>query len=309
MTFPFEYDHGVPLAFGGALPTSRRSTIAHRHPAGPRGSHDVVRVRNAQRPARDPAGVVAHGAVGRGSRRGRPRRRHLHAARDGTAVRRDGAGDGRNPARRVRDSGARQVPGDASAASTPSRRRSSRRRPPPPRDSRSCRSMRTPICATATWGRRTITPARCAAAWSTRGSRRSASAACPPKRPRPRRPGHDHLLRRDDAPDPTLDRPRRRALSGPVYITIDVDGMDPAIMPATGTPEPGGLSWYQILALLRATIARRTVVACDIVELSPIAGAHGAELPLRQAHLQDPDVSVCENECLAVRVRGSRVRS
>ena len=38
-------------------------------------------------------------------------------------------------------------------------------------------------------------------------------------------------------------------------MTIDVDGMDPAIMPATGTPEPGGLSWYEILALLRATMA------------------------------------------------------
>jgi agmatinase len=57
-----------------------------------------------------------------------------------------------------------------------------------------------------------------------------------------------------------------------VYITIDVDGLDPAIMPATGTPEPGGLSWYETLALLRATIGRRTVVACDVVELSPIPG-------------------------------------
>ena len=61
-------------------------------------------------------------------------------------------------------------------------------------------------------------------------------------------------------------------LGDPVYITIDVDGMDPAIMPATGTPEPGGLSWYELLALLRATIARRNVVAADVVELSPIPG-------------------------------------
>jgi agmatinase len=61
-------------------------------------------------------------------------------------------------------------------------------------------------------------------------------------------------------------------LSERVYITIDVDGMDPAIMPATGTPEPGGLSWYEMLALLRAIIERRTVVACDIVELSPLPG-------------------------------------
>lgn len=61
-------------------------------------------------------------------------------------------------------------------------------------------------------------------------------------------------------------------LRDPVYITIDVDGMDPAIMPATGTPEPGGLSWYEMLALLRATIERRRVVACDLVELSPLPG-------------------------------------
>jgi agmatinase len=57
-----------------------------------------------------------------------------------------------------------------------------------------------------------------------------------------------------------------------VYVTIDVDGMDPAIMPATGTPEPGGLSWQEITALLRATAERRTIVSADIVELSPIPG-------------------------------------
>jgi agmatinase len=62
------------------------------------------------------------------------------------------------------------------------------------------------------------------------------------------------------------------SLRDPVYITIDVDGMDPAIMPSTGTPEPGGLSWYEMLALLRATIRQRTVVASDVVELSPIPG-------------------------------------
>ena len=62
------------------------------------------------------------------------------------------------------------------------------------------------------------------------------------------------------------------SLTDTVYITIDVDGLDPAIMPANGTPEPGGLSWYETLALLRAVIERRTVVGCDIVELSPMAG-------------------------------------
>jgi N1-aminopropylagmatine ureohydrolase len=57
-----------------------------------------------------------------------------------------------------------------------------------------------------------------------------------------------------------------------VYITIDVDGFDPAIMPATGTPEPGGLSWYEGLALLRKAIEKRNVVGWDIVELSPMGG-------------------------------------
>jgi agmatinase len=79
---------------------------------------------------------------------------------------------------------------------------------------------------------------------------------------------YDALMRRDpNWIDRVVD-----TLTGPVYITIDVDGLDPAIMPATGTPEPGGLSWYEILALLRATISRKTVVACDVVELSPVPG-------------------------------------
>jgi agmatinase len=62
------------------------------------------------------------------------------------------------------------------------------------------------------------------------------------------------------------------SLAENVYVTIDVDGMDPAIMPATGTPEPGGLSWPEITTLLRATAERRRIVAADIVELSPIPG-------------------------------------
>jgi agmatinase len=62
------------------------------------------------------------------------------------------------------------------------------------------------------------------------------------------------------------------SLSETVYITIDVDGFDPAIMPATGTPEPGGLSWYEALALLRRVVESRNVVGCDVVELSPLPG-------------------------------------
>jgi agmatinase len=79
---------------------------------------------------------------------------------------------------------------------------------------------------------------------------------------------YDATMRRDPS---WIDRVVE-TLSDSVYLTIDVDGLDPAIMPATGTPEPGGLSWYEILALLRATIARKNVVACDVVELSPLPG-------------------------------------
>ena len=62
------------------------------------------------------------------------------------------------------------------------------------------------------------------------------------------------------------------SLGETVYITIDCDGMDPAMMPAVGTPEPGGLSWYEMLALLRRVISARNVVGCDLVELCPIPG-------------------------------------
>jgi len=62
------------------------------------------------------------------------------------------------------------------------------------------------------------------------------------------------------------------SLSETVYITIDCDGFDPAIMPAVGTPEPGGLMWYETLALLRQVIASRRVVGCDVVELCPMPG-------------------------------------
>jgi len=62
------------------------------------------------------------------------------------------------------------------------------------------------------------------------------------------------------------------ALPERVYITIDLDGLDPATMPAVGTPEPGGLSWREVTALIRRTFERKTVVACDVVELCPVPG-------------------------------------
>ena len=62
------------------------------------------------------------------------------------------------------------------------------------------------------------------------------------------------------------------SLGETVYITIDCDGFDPAIMPATGTPEPGGLTWYEAITLIRRVIESRRVVGCDIVELCPLPG-------------------------------------
>ena len=57
-----------------------------------------------------------------------------------------------------------------------------------------------------------------------------------------------------------------------VYITIDLDVFDPAIMPAVGTPEPGGLYWYEVLELLRLVCRSREVVGADIMELCPQPG-------------------------------------
>jgi agmatinase len=62
------------------------------------------------------------------------------------------------------------------------------------------------------------------------------------------------------------------ALPDTVYITIDLDGLDPAVMPAVGTPEPGGLDWREVTTLLRRTFERKTVVGCDVVELCPVPG-------------------------------------
>lgn len=61
-------------------------------------------------------------------------------------------------------------------------------------------------------------------------------------------------------------------LGDDVYITIDLDVLDPAIMPSTGTPEPGGISWYDLLRLVREISGRRRIRGFDVVELAPIPG-------------------------------------
>lgn len=77
-------------------------------------------------------------------------------------------------------------------------------------------------------------------------------------------PGSDPITLPDDLPDT-------------VYLTVDVDGLDPSVCPATGTPVPGGLSWYQTLACITHVCQHRRVIACDIVEHAPVNGWHGPD--------------------------------
>ena len=62
-----------------------------------------------------------------------------------------------------------------------------------------------------------------------------------------------------------------------VYVTFDVDGLDPSVMPATGTPVPGGLGWYDALKMIDAVAGSREIAGFDVVELAPIRGLHHAD--------------------------------
>ena len=77
----------------------------------------------------------------------------------------------------------------------------------------------------------------------------------------------EEVARGGDWMDRALD-----ALRDPVYITFDVDFFDPALMPSTGTPEPGGGDWHSALELLRRVFSERSVVGADVVEHAPVPG-------------------------------------
>jgi agmatinase len=62
-----------------------------------------------------------------------------------------------------------------------------------------------------------------------------------------------------------------------VYVSIDLDGLNPAEMPAVGTPIPGGLSWHELLAILLALAKTKRVVGADVVELMPVQGLHASD--------------------------------
>jgi agmatinase len=63
-------------------------------------------------------------------------------------------------------------------------------------------------------------------------------------------------------------RPAVDLLTENVYLTIDIDGLDPSLVPTTGTPEPGGLGWYETLALIRRLAEKKRIVGMDLVEFS-----------------------------------------
>lgn len=67
-----------------------------------------------------------------------------------------------------------------------------------------------------------------------------------------------------------------------IYITLDVDGLDPSVIRATGTPVPGGLGWYDTLTLLEKIISKRDVVGFDLVELAPVEGDHASDFAAAQ---------------------------
>ncbi len=89
----------------------------------------------------------------------------------------------------------------------------------------------------------------------------------------------DHQVGFLDAREIAIDGVSKQILPGKfpknIYITFDVDGFDASLMPATGTPEPGGLMWYDAVQDLENVVQNRTVIAADLVELAPIADQAG----------------------------------
>jgi len=65
--------------------------------------------------------------------------------------------------------------------------------------------------------------------------------------------------------------------TGPTYITFDIDGFDSSLIPATGTPEPGGLFWDEVMDVLAAVTAQAKIVGADVVELAPYPGLHACD--------------------------------
>ena len=85
--------------------------------------------------------------------------------------------------------------------------------------------------------------------------------------------------------DAVLDMAINEALDGPdkLYISVDVDVMDPAYAPATGTPEPGGISSLELLRAIRNIVLSKGMVGMDVVEVSPVYDQPG-DITAQAAH-------------------------
>ncbi len=88
------------------------------------------------------------------------------------------------------------------------------------------------------------------------------------------------------------------ALPEKVYLTFDLDFFDPSLIPATGTPEPGGGTWWPTMRLLRTLFESKDVVAMDVVELAPAAGQHASDFTAARLVYK----------CVGYRARGRRLR-
>jgi len=86
-----------------------------------------------------------------------------------------------------------------------------------------------------------------------------------------------HIYWAKDKANWNLDEITSHFKNRPIYLTFDVDGFDASLMPATGTPEPGGLFWDDAIKIIRAVSKVGNVVAADINELSPIENFHSAD--------------------------------
>lgn len=81
-----------------------------------------------------------------------------------------------------------------------------------------------------------------------------------------------------------------------VYITLDLDVFDPSVMPATGTPEPGGLDWYTVLKFLKYVFRSKNVLGYDIVELAPVTGHRAADFLVAKLYYKMLTYKFMENE-------------
>ncbi len=84
------------------------------------------------------------------------------------------------------------------------------------------------------------------------------------------------ILGRQVYSDPQWIERALEGLTDEVYVSIDLDGLDPSVVPGVGTPEPGGLTWFDIVDLLEALAERKKIVGADVVELCPQPGENGS---------------------------------